>query len=283
MMSDPDYAEPHASLGLSYFLDSMIFRGSLEHTVSTIRTEATEALRLDPSEPGPHLLLGAIAAAYEYDWQKAGEHFSLATSGTSVPVDAHWACATLYLQPLGRFREAVVHMEQAVARDPLNAFWRGVLASHLAHAEQYDRAIEQARAAVEIDATSFVPHFTLGEAYATMGRWPQAIHALERAHELSPHDAMTTGLLAGALVRNGESARGAVLVRELGETPRPLIGRALYHVLSLETPLAADWYERAIRGRDPFALVFANTPLLTTFRQTDQWPKLASLMKLPDA
>jgi tetratricopeptide (TPR) repeat protein len=177
----------------------------------------------------------------------------------------------------------VVHMERAVACDPLNGFWRGVLASHLTHAELYDRAIEQAHEALKIDALNFVPYFTLGEAYATLRRWPEAIEVLERARGISPHDGMTTGLLAGALARVGETTRAAGLARELGEAPRPLIGRVLYHVLCLETDLAAEWYERAIKERDPFALVFANTPLLKAFRQTNRWPKLAGLMRMPDA
>jgi predicted Zn-dependent protease len=76
---------------------------------------------------------------------------------------------------LARFAEAVFQMERAVARDPLNPFWRGVLASHLTHAGLYGRAIAQAREALKIDANNFVPQFTLGEAYATLERWPQAI------------------------------------------------------------------------------------------------------------
>jgi hypothetical protein len=45
---------------------------------------------------------------------------------------------------------------------------------------------------------------------------------------------------------------------------------------------AADWYERAIEQRDPFALIFANTPLLGAFRQTSRWQKLARMMNLPE-
>jgi serine/threonine protein kinase len=74
---------------------------------------------------------------------------------------------TCTARPLGRFKEAVTRMEQAVERDPLNAFWRGVLASHLTHAHMYDRAVQQAHEALEIDPTNYAPLFTLGEAYAT--------------------------------------------------------------------------------------------------------------------
>ena len=284
MALDPDYSEPHANLALNYFLLATSGMRSLKDTMPLVRAEAKEALNLEPSESGPHFLLGAVAAAYEYDWTKAAEHFAIATSRTSVPAEAHWAYASLYLQPLGRFQEAVFQMERAVEHDPLNAFWRGVLTSHLTHAQLYDRAIEQANEALKIDATHYVPHFTLGEAYATMGRWPEAIGALEQAHRIAPQDALGTGMLAGALVRLGKKTRADELIREMGAAPRPIFGRVLYHVLCSETEPAADWYERAIiEQRDPFALVFANVPLLGTFRQTSRWPKLARMMNLPDA
>jgi serine/threonine-protein kinase len=283
MALDPDYSEPHANLGLNYFLLVMTGMLSLKETMPLVRAEAKEALNLDPSESGPHFLLGAVAAAYEYDWKRAADHFAIATAGTSVSAETHWAYASLYLQPLGRFQEAVFHMERAVEHDPLNGMWRGVLASHLTHAQLYDRAIEQANEALKIDATNYVPHFTLGEAYATMGRWPEAISALEQAHRIAPQDALATGMLAGALVRLGEETRAEGLIREMGEAPRPIVGRVLYHVLCSETEPAADWYERAIEQRDPFALVFANGPLCSTIRQTCRWPKLASMMNLPDA
>jgi hypothetical protein len=76
---------------------------------------------------------------------------------------------------------------------------------------------------------------------------------------------------------------GGMGVGELGDTPRPLIGRVLYHWICGETDQAADWYERAINGRDPFALVFADGPLGSAFRESSRWPKLASMMKLTTA
>ena len=255
---------------------------SLMDTMPLLRAEAKEALNLDPSELDPHFLLGAVAAAYEYDWKRAAEHFALATGGASVSAEAHWAYASLYLQPLGRFQEAVFQMERAVERDPLNGFWRGVLASHLTHAQLYDRAIDEANEALRIDPTHYVPHYTLGEAYATMGRWPEAIAALEEAHRIFPKDALATGTLAGALVRVGEVTRAGGLIRQMGEAPRPIVGKVLYHVLCSENEPAADWYQRAIEQRDPFALVFANVPLFGTFRQTSRWPQLARMMNLPD-
>ncbi len=114
MALDPDYAEPHANLGLNYLLLGSNGMRSLRDTMPLVRAEAREALSLESSEPAPHFLLGAVAAAYEYDWKKAAEHFATAIAGQSVSPETHWAYASFYLQPLGQFQEAVSQMEQAV-------------------------------------------------------------------------------------------------------------------------------------------------------------------------
>jgi hypothetical protein len=36
----------------------------------------------------------------------------------------------------------------------------------------------------------------------------------------------------------------------------PVIGHVLYHALAHEIDEAAEWYDRAIAERDPFALIF---------------------------
>ena len=63
MAIDRGYAEPHASLGLSYLLLSMMGMRPLREAMPLIRAEANQALALDPAELGPHFLLGAVAAA----------------------------------------------------------------------------------------------------------------------------------------------------------------------------------------------------------------------------
>lgn len=283
MVLDPDYAEPHANLGLAYFLSVMVGARSLRETMPLIRAEALQALKLDPYNLSPHFLLGSAAASYEYDWKKAAEHFDIALANkSSVSSETHWAYASLYLQPLGHFQGAVSEMERAVELDPLNALWRGVLASHLTHAQLYDRAIEQAKQALEIDATNFVPLFTLGEAYATRGRWAEAIEALENAHRVVPHDGLVSGIMAGALARVGDKLRTEGVIGQMGEMPRPIFGRAMYHVLCGDIDEAADWYERAIEEREPFALIFAPSPLNSDFRQSQHWSRLARMMNLPE-
>ena len=69
----------------------------------------------------------------------------------------------------------------------------------------------------------------------------------------------------------------------MGDTPRPLFGRVLYHLLCGETELAADWYQPGDRREQSFTLIFAPVPPADALRASARWPKLAKVMNLPDA
>jgi tetratricopeptide (TPR) repeat protein len=192
----------------------------------------------------------------------------------------HWAYASFYLQPHGRFNEAVREMEREVDRDPLNVSYRAVLSSHLNNAGMYDRAIENALKAIEIDEHHWAAYMILGQSYAYTGRFADAIAAAEKAHRIAPWNSMPTGVLAGALACVGEKARALDLVRAMGQNPLPLWGMVEYHLLCSDIDAAAHWYDRMIQERDPFAIIFAHAPAGRALRESARWKPLAAAMNL---
>jgi tetratricopeptide (TPR) repeat protein len=121
----------------------------------------------------------------------------------------------------------------------------------------------------------------LGEAYWASGKWNEGMAAFERAHQLAPWNAFVVGWLAAALWQRGEKARAEQLIKETGDSPLPLWGRVVYHLLTLDLDAAAGWYERMIEHRDPFALVYARASIAEPLRGHHRWPELAALMRLP--
>jgi hypothetical protein len=83
------------------------------------------------------------------------------------------------------------------------------------------------------------------------------------------------------LWQRGEKARASELIARMGDSPLPLWGRVVFHLHTLELDAAADWYERMIEHRDPFALVYARTSIVEPLRRHRRWPELAALMRLP--
>jgi TolB-like protein/Tfp pilus assembly protein PilF/predicted Ser/Thr protein kinase len=278
---DSAYAAPHAELGLNYLLSSTNGARSLREVTPLIRAEALKALELDPSETNPHALLGAIAATHNYQWADAARHFEIAMSSPSVSAETRWAYASFYLQPLGRCRESVAEMRRAVEEDPLNVSWRAILASHLNLGQMNDQALEEVLKALEIDENHWLAICILGQIYMATGQYAEAAAAAEKAHRVNSLHSMPSAVLAAALVQLGKSDRAAEVLREMGDSPKPIWGRVEYHLYRSEIDAAADWYEKMIEQREPFSVIYAGSSLCNDLRQSPRWPALARKINLP--
>jgi len=278
---DPEYAAPHTLLGFSYLFAAMLTGRPMPGVAQLIRREARAALELDSSETDAHFLLGSVAAAHDYNWPEAAREFQTAIASPSALAEAHWAYAALYLSTFGRFEESTMEMRLAVEQDPLHAAWRGVLAGHLVCARRYEEALREGQLGLDIGPNEYVLHLTIGEAYLGLGRVAEACAAAKRAHGCFPQHSLGTGLLAACMIRLGEKERAEALLREMGDSPNPLWGRAWFHLLCSEVDDAASWYEKMIEARDVFAVVYANSPYTEQLRASRHWAKLAHMMNLP--
>jgi tetratricopeptide (TPR) repeat protein len=255
----------------------------MPEVAALVRQEARRALELDRFETEPHFLIGAVAAANDYNWLEADREFQLAMASPSVPAEAHWAYAGFCLQPFGRFEESTAEMRRAVEKDPLSLSWRGVLMAHLVLAGRYEEALDEGLKALDIAENEQHPHLALSEAYLGLGRVTEAVASAEIAHRNLPQQSMGTGLLAALMVRIGERDRAETLLAEMGSSPTPIWGRAWYHLLCSEIDAAAIWYEKMIEAREIFAPIYAKSFYTAELRASPYWPKLARMMKLADS
>jgi tetratricopeptide (TPR) repeat protein len=170
---------------------------------------------------------------------------------------------------------------RAAERDPLNATWHAIWAAHLIDAGRVDEVMDIARRSVDIDQTYFLTHNMVGEASWAAGLRDDAVAAFERAHALASWFAVSTGWLAATYRLTGRADKADALLGTLGPDSRPLWGRVVYHLLVSELDEAADWYERMIDQRDPFALLYARSITVAPLRAHHRWRGLAELMTLP--
>ena len=278
---DATYADPHAELALGYFICGMHGIRPMREVAPFVRAEVERALELNPSDPRPRFLSGAIALVHDYDWKAAETHFAASMNVTDVSGHARWIYASLYLRGLGRFEESAAEMGRAVQQDPLNATWHAIWAAHLLDAKRFDQAIDEGLRATELEPNYFVAQHLLGEAYLASGKWNEAMSAFERAYQLAPWNAVAVALLAASLWQRGEKAQAEQLIDQAGDSPLPLWGPVVYYLLTSNLDQAADWFERMIEARDPFALVYARASIVEPLRGHPRWPELAARMKLP--
>jgi tetratricopeptide (TPR) repeat protein len=278
---DAEYGDPHAELALGYFTCGMHGILPMREVAPFVRAEVKRALDLNPSDPRPRFLSAAIALAHDYDWAAAETHFAASMNVADVSGHARWIYASLYLRGLGRFEESAAQMERAVQQDPLNATWHAIWGAHLFDAGRLDQSIDECLRATELEPNYHIAQHILGEAYWTSGKRSQAIAAFERSYKLAPWS-IAAGWLAAALWLRDEKARATQIIVAMGDSPEPLWGRVVYHLLTSDLDAAAHWYGRMIDHRDPFALVYASAPVVEPLRGHPRWPELAARMKLSD-
>ena len=150
----------------------------------------------------------------------------------------------------------MANMQLEVEQDPLNTLWRCIFGQPSATRGNVCQAITEAQKALDLDENFWLAHYNLAEIYISTGQFAEAVAAGEKAYRSAPWNSMATGVLAAALMRVGERDRAQALIQQMGDRPIPLWGRIGYHLLCSEIDAAADWYEKAIQERDPFAVVF---------------------------
>jgi TolB-like protein/Tfp pilus assembly protein PilF len=283
---DPEYAMARAALA-SYFW-SLAFNGlqPAREVMGEARDSALKALELDPSLPEALAAMGVGAATFDYDWKASERWFQRALAGDSVNAGVRWCHAFYHLMPLGRLNEAVKELERAVEQDPLNFGMRVALINGLHAAGLDQRAIMEARHALEVDKSRWSAHMALARIYSYRGQLPEALASAEKAHQLASWNVRVVALFAGILIQSGEHNRAEELVEKLraesGDGYGTPMALAVFHSICGDVDAAADWFERAIEQRDPSVVGYLRTPLMKTLQSSSRWPALAKQMNLPE-
>jgi eukaryotic-like serine/threonine-protein kinase len=284
---DPEYALPHALVGTYYWMQAMNGVRPAHQVMGPARVAALKALELDPELPDALSAIGVGAAAYEFDWTQSGRFFAQAMAGEAVPASVHYCYAFYYLLPLGRIEEAVRELDRAIEADPLNIGMRIGLINGLYAAGREDRAIAEARKALQSDPGRWNVHLAMARIYANRGQLREALEAAETAYRQASWNLRVTAVVAALRKLTGDPAGAEPLMAEMrgavGESSSAPMALSVFHAMCGEIEPAADWLEKAIEQRDPAVVGYLRTPLLRGLRASPRWAALAKMMRLPVA
>ncbi|HEV2200939.1 MAG TPA: protein kinase [Bryobacteraceae bacterium] len=280
---DQGYALPHVELGLLFVMRASFSLTPAHEAMPRARAAVRQALAIDPSLPEALAALGWITGLYDYDWKEAGRLFSLAMARDPIPPSVHQLYA-FHLLAAGQPLKALEEMAPALREDPLNSFFRTQMGQCLLLAGRYADAVKEAHRVRELDESYFTGYFLPGMIYTQQGNLEEAVHAVEKAHDLAPWAMPVIGTLAGLLRRTGNTGRSAMILQKLGNGTAYDASRGFvfYHLVCSEIDQAADWAEKAIEQRSPTMPWFLRLPIAKELRSSPRWPKLAKMMNLPD-
>jgi len=211
---DPKWAEGYVGIADCYNILAYYNGLAPKEAYSKSEKTARKALVLDPSLGEAHAAIGVVKRDYEWDWAGAEQHFQRAIELNPGCVDAyHWR-GTMFGM-LGHHREALNEKMKALELDPLSPVYRTDVGRVQYFVREYDQAIENYRAALEMDPTFFFTHTLLGQAYLQKGIFKPALAAFQTAARLTGDSAFTLARLAHGQARAGEGGKARGLLKRL--------------------------------------------------------------------
>ncbi|HEY5617077.1 MAG TPA: tetratricopeptide repeat protein [Vicinamibacterales bacterium] len=177
---DPQYAAAYASLAHAWWKRGLWSR-TLAVTEAPARAAAQQALQIDDTLPDAYVVLADLERLYGRDLIRAEKLVTRALALNPDHIDAHYTYGLL-LMTLGRFDEAITHMETAERLDPLAPAIQSDFGRVLYRARRYEEAIARLNRALELEpGMGWLVYQRLAAAYEQLGQYDQALMALRRA------------------------------------------------------------------------------------------------------
>ncbi|HEV2146915.1 MAG TPA: tetratricopeptide repeat protein, partial [Longimicrobiaceae bacterium] len=284
---DPAFALAHIGLADAYNMLGAFDYGVLPpgEVYPRAREAATRALALRPDLAEAHTALANVLLNYEWDWEGAARSFRRALQlNPGYAVAYHWY--SLYLGAVGRHAEALDAVRRARELDPMSLVMGTALARQLYFGREYDAALREYRAVLEVDP-AFVPaRLGLGLTLAQSGAADEAVAELERT--LNPSDSprpVVLALLGHAQGRAGRREKAGTLLARLHamaeERYVPPEYFALVHLGLGDTDAALRWLEAACDARSGSVIYLRVDPLLDPLRADPRFGRLCARVGFP--
>ncbi len=271
---DPQYARAHAGLASAYAEQAYRRARPRKEIEAEARAEAERALALDPELPEAHEALADIASEFDLDLKATETHMRRALELNPGLSTVHSRYGWL-LSQFGRVDEAIAEAKRAVDLDPLSPGMYSNLGAIYFYAQQYDHAFAAIEASLALDAPP-VTLVNLAIAYATLGRFDEALGACNRALRDAPDNQFAIGILAyvHALAGHRDEAERLLSELEVMPEPSPYLLATIHEALG-NRAAALSLLERAVAEKDPSVADLAVDP---AFEKAQDEPRVQALL-----
>jgi serine/threonine-protein kinase len=205
-----------------------------DEVMPVARAAAEQAIRFDPDSAEAHKSLAWIRSHYDWCWEEAGDLYRRAlTLSPGYSEARHWY-AVDYLTMLGRFDEAIPHLQIACDLDPLSLVNREGKGYLLMLARRNEQAIVQYKSLLEFDPSFYKAYSGYGRVLLQCGRYDEAVQMFLQARTLASDVPNILGALGQAYALNGQQDRARATLAELenlaGTRYAPRVAFAMIHL-----------------------------------------------------
>ena len=276
---DDSYALADAGLAESFSLLAVYNYLPPRDAIVRAKPAAERAVQLDDTLAEAHQAMALVRWYFDWDYPEAVREYQRALSLNSSSGVAR-ALLGILLADLGRFREGLAEVEQALAIEPASPLVAFYAAAATSISGPLEAALPACRHVLELDPGFLPGMWTYSVVLSHLGQHDEAIETADRAVALSRRQNFYMGhaacIYAGAGRRKeAEAIRQELHAREPQTYVAPLCFAEIAAALG-EIDLAFEWLERALQDRSPFLVALAVSPLYDALRGDE---RLAVILK----
>ncbi|MEE8349434.1 MAG: protein kinase [Acidobacteriota bacterium] len=216
---DPNYTLAYAGLAESYAILGFYAYIPRIEAESKAKAALLKAQDLDDQVAETRFAQGMIKLHYNKDWTSAEADFTRAISSGPERALQHGYYG-LFLAMMGRSERALEEARQAVDLDTLSPFINTISGAVFYMLGRYSEAARECKKGLEVDPRSSIAVWMLGLTYVRLSEYEQAREIVEQAVNLTQRAPYFVGLLGHIYGKCGMSERVEELVIELTHRSR---------------------------------------------------------------
>jgi serine/threonine protein kinase/tetratricopeptide (TPR) repeat protein len=282
IQKDVGYAPAYAGMADAYTAMRSVYSAPSE-VMPKAKAAALKAVALDETLPEAHVSLGGVLMFYDYDWPNAEREFMRALDIKPSYAEAHDYYA-MFLVANKRFQAAVDEILRARQLDPISGLIAADAAWIFYLKRDYDRFLEQAKAAVELAPNYWLSHLQLGLAYEKKGDFARALQELEETRRMDDNSGVLE-MLAGTYAAAGRPDEARRITEEMVKRSKKRYVCA-YEVATTYSGLkdresAFLWLRKSLDERADCSPWIAADPKLDALRADPRFQDLLRRLGLP--
>lgn len=251
---DPQYALAYVGLARSYLhsIDYNVF--PQKYAVLKIKEYLLRALQIDPDIATAKAIQAHIKAIYDWEWEEAEEDYRIALEINDRCSTTH-LYYSVYLRHLGRFDDALIHVEKALELNPSSIDIMISASAVLYYARRYDEAIRKIRDVLGIDPNYPSAYFVLGLSYEQKRQYSLALKAYRSSDKFfKSRNAELLACTGRVLAATGEISKAQQVLDRLIELARH-DSVSSYYIVQVCAALgdvegAFQWLAKAVARHD---------------------------------
>lgn len=281
---DADFAPAHAGLADAHAAKGYLSYAAPADAFPAAARHATIALELDDTLAEPHASLGYVKLFHAWNWDAAEGEFRRAIALDGSNAATHQWLATSLLAS-GRAEEALDEIRLAQVADPLSRAINTDVGFIRYYSGQYDEAIKQLDAVLEMDPEFPAAHLWRGRSLQQLGEFDAAIAAFQRVDEQLKGWPVSIAARGHAQAVSGRTAAAHETLAELRQlATRTFVtsyGIALIYAGLGEIDAAFSWIDRAFAERSHWLVWLRLDPRWDSVRSHTRFREFVCRLNYP--